>query len=282
MMDQSTSHVGVSSQQHLLLRKHALATRRTLLRMHFEVQSGHIGTGLSSIDILTYLYRHWFKPQDRFILSKGHGASALYATLFHAGLLSEDIFKTYYKDNTVLPAHPAPLAHPNIVLATGSLGHGLPVATGVAYAMQKLHAQHERRIVCLLSDGECNEGSVWEAVAFAAHHRLRALTVVVDANGLQGFGRTDDVIDMRPMVDKWQAFGFHVQEVGGHDFAALDAAFAAPSQRPRCIVARTTKGKGVSFMENELAWHYLPLKEDQLRDAEAELQHVEQELGYAR
>ena len=114
------------------------------------------------------------------------------------------------------------------------------------------------------------------------HHRLRPLTVVVDANGLQGFGRTEDVIDMRPMADKWQAFGFHVQELDGHDFAALDAAFAAPSQRPRCIVARTTKGKGVSFMENELAWHYLPLKEEQWRIAEAQLQQAEKELGDAR
>ncbi len=266
----------------LQLRKYALAVRRTFLRMHFEAQAGHIGTGLSSIDVLTYLYRHWFKPHDRFILSKGHGASALYATLYHAGLLSEDIFKTYYKDNTVLPAHPAPLAHPNIVLATGSLGHGLPVATGIAYAMQKLHAQPDRRIVCLLSDGECNEGSIWEAASFAAHHRLRALTVVVDANGLQGFGRTQDVIDMRPMAAKWQAFGFHVQELDGHDFAALDAAFSAPSQRPRCLVAHTVKGKGVSFMENELAWHYLPLKKEQWQAAEAQLQQAEQELGDAR
>jgi transketolase len=280
-MQQSEPQAKSPGQRDLLLRKHALATRRTFLRMHFEAQSGHIGTGLSAIDILTYLYQHWFKPHDRFILSKGHGASALYATLYHAGLLSESDFKTYYKDNTMLPAHPAPLAHPNIVLATGSLGHGLPVATGMAYAMQKLRAQHERRIVCLVSDGECNEGSVWEAAAFAAHHRLRALTVVVDSNGLQGFGRTQDVIDMRSMADKWQAFGFHVQEIDGHDFAALDAAFSAPQQRPRCIVAQTVKGKGVSFMEHELAWHYLPLKEDQLRTAEAQLQQLEEELADA-
>ena len=262
------------------LKKIALQTRRTLLRMHFDAHAGHIGSGLSCTDVLTYLYQHWLQSSDTFILSKGHAASSLYATLLHAGLLSEETLATYYRDGSVLPAHPAPAAHPCIPLATGSLGHGLSVATGMAYAAQRL-AKRSPRIVCLLSDGECNEGSVWEAAAFAAHHRLDALTVVIDANGLQGFGRTKDVIDMHPLGDKWSAFGFHVQCIAGHDFGALDVAFAAPSSRPRCIVAHTIKGKGISFMEDTLAWHYLPLKDEQWHLVEQELQRCELELACA-
>ncbi len=258
----------------------ALAIRRKFLQMHFANRSGHIGTGLSAIDLLTYLYEHWLAQDSKFILSKGHGASALYATLHHTGAFSDALIDSYYQDGTLLPAHPAPNAHPNIPVATGSLGHGLPVAVGMAYASKHLD-HHPRRIVCMLSDGECNEGSVWEAAMFAAHHKLTNLTVIVDANGLQGFGKTKDVINLEPLAQKWRAFHFDTHEIDGHRFETMDAAFVGLREGPRCVVARTVKGKGVSFMENRLEWHYLPMKPEHLEQAMLELAVAEEGLRRA-
>jgi transketolase len=255
-----------------ILKRDALSVRRKFLEMHFRAQAGHIGTGLSSIEILTYLYRCYLQPSDRFILSKGHGASALYATLNHMGLLGDADLATYYQDGTLLPAHPAATAWEAIPAATGALGHGSPIATGIAYTFKHLHGS-SKRVVALLSDGECNEGSTWEAALFASHHRLNNLTFVIDLNGLQGFGRTEEVLDMRPFAQKWSSFGFETLEIDGHDFGELDRAIMAPrDERPRCVVASTIKGKGVSFMENKLEWHYLPLKEDLFKQALADLE----------
>ena len=255
------------------LKKDARKIRETFLRMHFRAQSGHIGTGLSALDLLTYLYRQWLRPEDSFILSKGHGASALYATLHHVGKLSDAEIATYYRDDTLLPAHPAARAFAAIPAATGSLGHGLPIAVGMAYAHKHLH-QDGARVTCLLSDGECNEGSNWEAILFSAHHQLDNLTVIVDANGLQGFGRTEEVMNMEPFTQKWEAFGYQVREIDGHDFAQIHDAIQAPraASRPLCVLARTIKGKGVSFMENKLEWHYLPMKEEQFIQAISEVE----------
>lgn len=236
------------------------------------MQAGHIGTGLSSIEILTYLYRKFLTPSDRFILSKGHGASALYATLNQVGKMSDADLATYYQDGTLLPAHPAAESWDDIPAATGSLGHGSPIATGMAYTFKHLQGS-KKRVAALLSDGECNEGSTWEAALFASHHKLDNLTFVVDLNGLQGFGKTDEVLDMRPFAQKWSSFGWETREINGHDFGELDAALSAPrTGRPLCVVAHTVKGKGVSFMENKLEWHYLPLKEDLLRTALTDLE----------
>jgi transketolase len=261
------------------LARAALAIRRQFLRMHFQARSGHLGSGLSSIDILTYLYSAWLRQNDQFILSKGHGASALYATLHHFGKLSEADLGTYYQDGTLLPAHPAPLGVAAIPAATGSLGHGLPIAAGMAYSYKYLH-EADTRVACLLSDGECDEGSTWEAALFAGHHRLNNLTVLVDANGIQGFGRTEDVLGLEPFADKWASFGFEVSECNGHDFVALHAALSgAPSERPRCVIARTVKGKGVSFMENTVDWHYWPMSEAQYLQATAQLDQLESDLS---
>ncbi|AKU94828.1 Transketolase [Labilithrix luteola] len=249
------------------LRRDALAIRKMLLAMHYRAKSGHIGTGLSSIDILALLHKVWLGEDDAFLLSKGHGASALYATLHHYGRISDEEIATYYQDGTLFPAHPAPRAVPAIVAATGSLGHGLSIAAGIAYARKHVHEQ-TTRVAALLSDGECNEGSVWEAAAFASHHGLSNLLVVVDANGLQGFGTTREVLDMEPFADKWRAFGFATHEIDGHDFEQLHAATRElDPQRPTCIIARTRKGNGVGFMEGKLEWHYLPMTEAQYRDA---------------
>jgi transketolase len=251
----------------------ARAIRKKFLEMHFRAQAGHIGTGLSCIDLLTYLYKQFLKPSDRFILSKGHGASALYATLHHVGQISDAEIATYYQDGSLLPAHPAAGAFESMPAATGSLGHGLPIATGMAYAFKQVHGS-AKRVTCLMSDGECNEGTTWEAALFSAHHKLDNLIVIVDANGLQGFGRTDEVLDMRPLPQKWAAFGFEVEEINGHDFKDIHRALSvSPRQgKPRCVIARTIKGKGVSFMENKLEWHYLPLNAELFGKATQELE----------
>jgi transketolase len=259
----------------LKLEEDARAIRRSLLRMHFQVKSGHIGSGLSAIDLLAYLHGAWLGHADQFILSKGHGASSLYATLHHYGQLSNEELASYYQDGTLLPAHPAPRALPSIPAATGSLGHGLSIAAGLCYAHRHLHKDNVR-VACLLSDGECDEGAVWEAALFAAHHQLSNLTVIIDANGLQGFGRTEDVMRLEPQRSKWEAFGFRTSEIDGHDFAQIDAALTAPGDgRPHCVVARTVKGKGVRFMEDRLEWHYLPLNEAQYNEAVAALAEPE-------
>jgi transketolase len=261
------------------LPRDALAIRRKFLRMHFDAHAGHLGSGLSDIDLLTYLYRVWLGPADQFILSKGHGASSLYATLHHFGKLTDTELASYYKDGTLLPAHPAPNGVSAIPAATGSLGHGLPIATGMAYSFKNL-SQTAARVAALLSDGECNEGSTWEAALFAGHHQLDNLTVVVDANGIQGFGRTEDVLTLEPFAKKWEAFGFSVSECNGHDFSAIHAALSAPaSGRPRCLIARTVKGKGITFMENTVEWHYWPMTEAHYGDALIELDRAESELA---
>ncbi|HET7538410.1 MAG TPA: transketolase [Polyangiaceae bacterium] len=261
------------------LARAALGIRRQFLRMHFQARSGHLGSGLSAIDILTYLYSAWLKPKDQFILSKGHAASSLYATLHHFGRLSEAELASYYQDGTLLPAHPAPRGVAAIVAATGSLGHGLSIATGMAHSYKYLRPT-AARVACLVSDGECNAGSTWEAALFAAHHGLDNLLVLVDANGIQGFGRSADVLGLEPLAEKWRAFGFDVRECDGHDFGALHGAVCAlRSERPGCVIARTVKGKGVSFMEDTIDWHYWSMSEEQYRNAIAELDRAESELS---
>jgi len=260
------------------LARAALAIRRRFLGMHHQARSGHIGSGLSAIDLLTYLYAAWLQPIDQLILSKGHAASALYATLNHFGKLSDAELSTYYQDGTLLPAHPAPGGVAAIPAATGSLGHGLPIAVGMAHSYKHLRSS-EARVACLLSDGECNEGSTWEAALFAAHHHLDNLTVLVDANGIQAFGRTEEVLALEPFAKKWEAFGFDVSECNGHDFAQIHAALGRPAlSRPRCVIARTIKGRGVSFMENTVDWHYWPMSDAQYGQAIAELDQAEREL----
>lgn len=254
------------------LKRAALDIRKKLIRMHFEAKSSHLGTGLSEVDLLTYVFSDYLKKGDRFILSKGHGGSGLYATLDHFGRLPKGMLDTYYKDGTKLAAHPTPLAVEDIPVATGSLGHGLSVACGMALGSRL--AQTGKRVVCLLSDGECNEGSIWEAALFAGHHRLEHLTVIVDCNGLQGFGRTSEVLNLEPFPDKWRAFGFEVAEIDGHDFQQMHQAVQTTRNgKPLCIVAKTVKGKGISFMEDRLEWHYLNLNQELFESAMKELEN---------
>lgn len=246
-----------------------LRAKRRLLQMHYESGVGHIGGNLSSLDILMTLYHEILRPEDAFVLSKGHSAGALYVTLWSAGALCEEDLKCFHKDGTRLSGHPPVRGIPEILFATGSLGHGLGLAAGLALA-RKLKRE-PGRVFCLMSDGEWNEGSNWEALIFLKHHRLDNLTLIVDLNELQGMGRTRDIADIAPLGDKFRAFGLHTVEVDGHNCASLAAALRRGEADPMAIVASTTKGHGVSFMEGNFEWHYLPIREEQYRQAILEL-----------
>jgi transketolase len=245
--------------------------RRRLLRMHYEAGVGHIGGNLSALDILLCVYHQVLAPQDSFILSKGHAAGALYVTLWSLDLLSDEELSTFHRDNTRLSGHPPAGAIPAIAFATGSLGHGLGLANGMALADQ-LRGQSSR-VFCLTSDGEWNEGSSWESLIFARHHQLN-VTLIVDQNGLQGFGTTRQVADLDPLADKFRAFGLPTVEVDGHDIAALHAGLSSAEGQagPRVVVAKTQKGRGVSFMEGKMEWHYLPLSAAQYAAALSEIE----------
>ncbi len=243
--------------------------RKRLLRMHYESGVGHIGGNLSSLDAMLIVFHEFLRSQDRFVLSKGHSAGALYTALWSAGRLSDDDLKLFHKDNTLTAGHPPAAGIADIPFATGSLGHGLSLAAGTALGMRLKGG--DGRVICLTSDGEWQEGSTWEALIFAAHHKLANLRVLVDHNTLQGFGSTADVASMAPLWKRLEGFEVDVEVIDGHDAAAIRAALAAASQRTRVVVMRTVKGKGVSFMEHRMDSHYLPLKEAQFHAAMAEI-----------
>lgn len=240
-----------------------------LLQMHFESGVGHIGGNLSALDILLCLYHSVMRPSDAFVLSKGHSAGAFYVTLWSLGKLTDRDLGQFHKDATHLSGHPPAKGIPDVLFATGSLGHGLGLASGLALA-KKLKGE-PGRVFCLLSDGEWNEGSNWEALIFAKHQRLDNLAFIVDANGLQGFGTTEEVANIGPIADKFRAFGIETYEVDGHDPVAIVHALSCNGSGPRAVVARTIKGKGVSFMEDLMEWHYLPLTEAQYHEAVEEV-----------
>lgn len=243
--------------------------RARLLQMHYEAKVGHIGGNLSALDAMLHLHTQVMGSDDVFVLSKGHSAGALYIALWATGAIADDELKTFHQDNTRLGGHPVAHWHPGIRFATGSLGHGLGLAAGVALG-KRLRGEGGT-VYCLLSDGECEEGSIWEAAMFAKHQRLANLVVLVDANGLQGFGSTADVASLEPLAPKFAGFGLDTVEIDGHSPAALDAALGARGDATRIILLRTVKGKGVAFMEARMEWHYLALSDDQYADAIAGL-----------
>jgi transketolase len=242
--------------------------RLRLLEMHYQSKVGHIGGNLSALDILMSLYHFRLGPDDGFVLSKGHGAGALYVTLWSMGLLSDEDLRRFHGEGTRLSGHPPLSGIPEVIFATGSLGHGLSLAAGLALG-KKLRGE-AGRIFCLTSDGEWNEGSCWEALIFLAHQKLDNLTFLVDMNGMQGFGSTRQVADLGSLADKFRAFGVRTLEVDGHDANSICAALEC-NEGPLAIVAKTTKGCGVSFMENQMAWHYLPMTEEQYHQAVLEV-----------
>lgn len=250
------------------------AARRRLLQMHFESGVGHIGGNLSSLDAMLLLHREYLRPErDQFILSKGHSAGALYVSLWSQGLLTDDDLKRFHKEETNLPAHPPASGVPGILFATGSLGHGLSLAAGTALA-KRLNSD-DGRVYCMTSDGEWQEGSTWEALIFLSHHKLTNLTILVDHNNLQGFGSTDAVASMNPLVDKLRGFAITIHSVDGHDLDAIRTVLDAPSSQPKMVILNTTKGHGVSFMEKQMGWHYLPLNERQYKQALSEMEAAE-------
>lgn len=255
--------------------------RKKIVKMIFNSQTSHIGSALSCVDILAVLYYNILaidpeNPQDpgrdRFILSKGHAASALYATLAQRGFFPEEVLKEYCIDGGRLPGHSTMGSVPGVEVSTGSLGHGLPMGIGMALAAK--HNGGWYRIFVLLSDGECDEGSTWEGAMFASHHKLDNLVAIVDYNKLQAFGRIKEVVDLEPLRDKWVAFGWAVKEIDGHNFAQIEEALHKTpfeKNKPSMIIAHTIKGKGVSFMENQIAWHYKSPNQEQLEMALKEL-----------
>jgi transketolase len=233
--------------------------------MHFESGVGHIGGNLSVIDAMMIVFHEYLSEDDKFILSKGHSAGALYTTLWSLGHLEENDLKQFHKDHTLLAGHPPAKGLKGVDFATGSLGHGLSLAAGTALAF-KLKG-NENQVVCMLSDGEWQEGSTWEGLIFACHHRLLNLTVMVDHNNLQGFGTTSGVASMSPLWDKLKGFDVDIRVIDGHDHAAIRTSLAGPRKSIRVIILNTLKGHGVSFMEDRMEWHYLPLSESQFKTA---------------
>jgi len=244
--------------------------RQRLLQMHYDSGVGHIGGNLSAIDAMMVTFHEFMRPSDRFILSKGHAAGALYTVLWTLDQLTDDDLKTFHRDDTLLPGHPPVRGLPQVDFATGSLGHGLSLASGTALAFRLKGTSG--RVFCLMSDGEWQEGSTWEALIFACHHRLSNLTVLVDHNGLQGFGGTAEIASMNPLADRLVGFDAEIVTIPGHDPEALCRVLQTPSDQLRIIVLQTIKGSGVSFMENEMEWHYRPLTEAQYHQALQELE----------
>ncbi len=253
--------------------------RRVVLDQSYRAGVGHIGSALSVVEILAGLYGGVLRipspddpERDRFILSKGHAALALYAVLALKGFFPIERLDTYCADGSLLGVHPE-RGLPGIDFSTGSLGHGLPVGTGSALAARLQGSA--RRVFVLLSDAELNEGSTWEAVMFAAHHRLANLAAVVDVNGQQALGSTRDVLDLSPLAERFRIFGWDVVEVDGHDREEIRRAlsgFEGGVGPPRVVLARTILGKGVSFMEGQVKWHYWPMSAEEHRQALAEIE----------
>jgi transketolase len=243
----------------------------TMLNLYKKVQAGHIGSSLSCLDILVYLYFVQMNKTDKFILSKGHAAAALYTVLEKAGIITRQTLDTYYTNGTLLAAHPPCCGKlDGITFGTGSLGHGLSIATGLALSTR--FTKKKSNVYCIISDGDCNEGATWEAALFAAHHKLKNLTVIIDNNKIQAFGKSKDIINLESLKEKWEAFNFEVIVAeNGNDFESLEKSFAglrtSDSDKPRCLIAKTKKGNGVSYMENKIEWHYLPMNDVQFESA---------------
>jgi transketolase len=263
------------------LAESARQIRRLILEESRRANVGHIGSALSIADIVAVLYgrvlrvRRPGEPErDRFILSKGHASLALYCALHQRGWLSRDELDTYCADETLLGVHPEHDLK-GVDFSTGSLGHGLSLGAGAALAARLQGSP--RRVFVLVSDAECNEGSLWEAAMFAAHWKLSNLVAIVDLNGQQALGYTEDVLSLPGMAERWRAFGWDAHEVDGHDREALAGlldGFATTSGPPHAVVARTTFGRGVSFMERQIKWHYLPMNEQQYEQALTEAERA--------
>ncbi len=250
----------------------AARIRGRVIKLSHQARTPHLGSSLSFVELLVYLYWNFLKispeiakdpARDRFVLSKGHGITTLYAVLAERGFFSPELFEDYAQAGSPLPEHPSPRCVPGIEAATGSLGHGLSVATGIALASKMNVIPYG--VVTLLSDGECNEGSTWEAALLAPAHNLNNLVAIVDFNKWQATGRSSEVTALEPLEEKFESFGWNSIRIDGHDFRQIKSglATAKKSDKPFAIIADTVKGKGIKMMEDDNNWHYrIPSKEE--------------------
>ncbi len=254
--------------------------RLDILRMINKGSSSHIGSAFSCVDLLVSIYSHYLNinpnnsndpDRDIFILSKGHAGAAVYATLANLGFFAEEKLLTHYQNGSDLSGHVSHKNVPGVEFSTGSLGHGLSVGVGIALAMKK--KANQRKVAVLLSDGECDEGSIWEAAMFAAHHTLDNILCVIDYNKYQSLDTVQNTLALEPFADKWKAFGWEVIESDGHDHKELknNLQLIKDFQKPVCLIAHTTKGKGISFMENSVLWHYRTPVDEEFKQAIEEL-----------
>lgn len=252
------------------LQTYAYTVAKTVVTASYRSHVGHIGSALSISDIISVLYHRILRlPHDKCILSKGHAGVALYAALYLNGILSERELQSFANENGGLCEHPE-ISVSGIDMTSGSLGYGIGYGAGIALAMKKSKTQKNSRVYVIISDGECNEGSIWEAAIFAANQNLDNLTVIVDNNGWQCFGKTNTITDLGLFKQKWEAFGFAVREVDGHDLQGMDTVFSSTPYvigKPSLILANTIAGHGVSFMERTLEAHYMTLNEPQFQQA---------------
>jgi transketolase len=254
--------------------------RRDIIEMTANAGSGHPGGSLSSVELLTSVFFNHMRvdpsapdapERDRFVLSKGHAAPCYYAVLAERGFISREEFKNFRQLHSILQGHPDCKKVPGVDASTGSLGQGCSIAVGMALGA-KIRGQ-DVKVYALLGDGECQEGQIWEAFMAAAHHKLDNLTVMIDNNGLQIDGTNDEVMSLGDLPAKLRAFGFELFEIDGHDLGAVEAALSTPvSGKPKCILAHTVKGKGVSFMENQVGWHGKAPNAEQRQQALQELE----------
>jgi transketolase len=278
----ATAEAAPTTTELAALRERARLIRRHIVEMLHTAASGHPGGSLSAVEIVTALYFGGimrYRPEDpewpdrdRFILSKGHGVPVQYAALAEAGVLPVEELSTLRRIDSRLQGHPVVGITPGIEAATGSLGQGLSIGLGMAWAAQRTGRDY--RVYVLLGDGECQEGQVWEAALAAGHHGLANLVAIVDYNKFQLDGAIADIMGLEPFGAKWQAMGWQVREIDGHDIAAVLAAlrWAQAAGGPACIIANTVKGKGVSFMEGENAYHGVAPSDDELARALSELE----------
>jgi len=251
----------------------AFEARQEILKMTSVAKASHVGSALSVIDILSILYSEVAnisaknleeKERDIVILSKGHAASAIYSTLAIQGFFAMEWLEKYCANGAPLGGHVTSKGVPGVELSTGSLGHGLPYGLGIALSRKRF--KESGRVFVVMSDGECDEGTTWESALLANHHELDNLTVIVDRNGIQSLKETEVTLRLEPFSDKWRAFGWNVHEVDGHDYSALNNSLQQ-AEKPTVVIAKTIKGKGVSFMENSVLWHYRPPDQGELESA---------------
>jgi transketolase len=263
------------------LQKVAAKIRYQLIEMSHDGKAPHLASSLSCVDLVLAAYTSFLRIdpknpldplRDRFILSKGHAITTLYSILAEQGFFPPEWLQTFNKDGSSLPEHPSPRCVPGVEMATGSLGHGLSV--GIGQALAGRIRKETYRVMVLLSDGECNEGSVWEAAMFAAARQLDSVIAIVDFNKWQATGRSEEIMKLSPLADKWASFGWHTHEIDGHNLSQILDVFSkipASPGKPTAIIAHTVKGKGVSFMEDDNNWHYRIPNDEELAKAKAEL-----------